>query len=112
MNNLKVKTGDTVIVIAGDNEDVGKKGKIMSVDRDNSRVLVQGRNMITRHTRPRKQGDAGGRIEKEGTIHVSNVMLVCPKCNMPTRVGYTFTEGKDKKLVKVRTCKKCGKAID
>ena len=43
---------------------------------------------------------------------MSNVMLVCPKCNMPTRVGYTFTEGKDKKLVKVRTCKKCGEAID
>ncbi|MDO4567782.1 MAG: 50S ribosomal protein L24 [Clostridia bacterium] len=112
MNNLKVKTGDTVMVIAGDKDDVGKKGKIMSVDRDSMRVLVQGRNMVTRHTRPRRQGDAGGRIEKESSIHVSNVMLVCPKCNKPTRVGYTFVEGKNGKAKKVRTCKKCDKAID
>ena len=110
MNKLNVKTNDTVLVIAG--KDKGKKGKIMKAMPEQERVVVQGVNIVTRHTKPRKQGDEGGRIQKEAAIHVSNVMLVCPKCNMPTRVGYTFTEGKDKKLVKVRTCKKCGKAID
>ena len=71
------------------------------------------RGQNRRHQKPRQQGETGGRLEKEGTIHVSNVMLVCPNCKKPTRVGHTFIE-KDGKKVKVRVCKRkaCGKIID
>ena len=110
---MNIKKGDTVMVIAGNNlKDVGKTGKVLSVDPVNERVVVQGRAMVIRHTKPRQQGQEGGRIEKEGTIHVSNVMLVCPSCKKPTRVGHTFVEGKDGKQKKVRVCKNCGKNID
>ncbi|NLB61537.1 MAG: 50S ribosomal protein L24 [Clostridiales bacterium] len=105
MNKLKIKSGDTVVVITG--EDKGKKGKILNVNPTDRRVIVQNANMITRHTKPRKQGEQGGRIEKEAPLNASNVMLVCPKCSKPTRVGYTFENDK-----KFRTCKKCGKHID
>ena len=110
---MNIKTGDTVMVIAGNNQkDVGKTGKVLKVDPNKERVVVQGRAMVIRHTKPRQQGQEGGRIEKEGTIHVSNVMLVCPSCKKPTRVGHTFVEGKDGEQKKVRVCKKCGKNID
>lgn len=105
MNKLNVKKGDNVIVISG--KDKGKEGKILNANPEKERVVVQGANMITTHVKPRKQGEAGGRIEKEGTIHVSNVKLVCPKCGKPTRVGHTFVDGK-----KVRVCVKCGKNMD
>ena len=112
-NNLKIKKGDTVMVITGNNEkDVGMTGKVLVAYPETRKVVVQGRKIVVRHTKPRKQGDEGGRIEKEAAIDVSNVMLVCPKCGKPTRVGHTSTEGKDGKSVKVRTCKKCGKNID
>ncbi|MBO4847903.1 MAG: 50S ribosomal protein L24 [Clostridia bacterium] len=110
---MNIKKGDTVMVIAGNNlKDVGKTGKVLKVDPSAERVVVQGRAMVIRHTKPRQQGEQGGRIEKEGTIHVSNVMLVCPSCKKPTRVGHTFVEGKDGKMNKVRVCKNCGKNID
>ena len=105
MNSLNVKKGDTVVVISG--KDKGKKGKIMVAQPEDERVIVQGAAMVTRHVKPRKQGQPGGRIEKEGPIHASNVMLVCPKCGKPTRVGHTVIDGE-----KVRACKKCGAAID
>ena len=109
MNKLNVKKGDTVVVISG--KDKGKQGKILTAIPEKSRVIVQGANMITKHVKPRKQGEAGGRIEQEGAIHVSNVKLVCPKCNKPTRVAHQFVgEGDAQK--KVRVCKKCGKVMD
>lgn len=111
-SKMNIRTGDTVMVITGDNiNDVGKTGKVLKVYPAAQRIVVQGRNMIVRHTKPRQQGDKGGRIEQEGTIHVSNCMLVCPSCKKPTRVGHTFIEKGDKKT-KVRVCKKCGKNID
>ena len=110
---MNIKTGDTVMVIAGNNlKDVGKTVKVLKVDTAKERVYVQGRAMVIRHTKPRQQGQEGGRIEKEGSIHVSNVMLVCPSCKKPTRVGHTFVEGKDGSKKKVRVCKNCGKNID
>ncbi len=110
---MNIKKGDTVMVIAGNNlKDVGRTGKVIKVDPTAERVVVQGRAMVIRHTKPRQQGQEGGRIEKEGTIHVSNVMLVCPSCKKPTRVGHTFVEGKDGEQKKVRVCKNCGKNID
>jgi large subunit ribosomal protein L24 len=105
MNTLNVKKGDTVVVISG--KDKGKKGKILVSLPAEERVVVQNANMITKHVKPRRQGEPGGRIEKEGAIHVSNVKLVCPKCDQPTRVGHKVEDGK-----KVRVCKKCGKEID
>ena len=113
MNSLNVKKGDTVVVISG--KDKGKKGKIMVAQPDDERVIVQGAAMVTRHVKPRKQGQPGGRIEKEGPIHASNVMLVCPKCDKPTRIAHKIKEVEisgEKKQKSVRVCKKCGKVID
>ena len=113
MNSLNVKKGDTVVVISG--KDKGKKGKIMVAQPDDERVIVQGAAMVTRHVKPRKQGQPGGRIEKEGPIYASNVMLVCPKCDKPTRIAHKLKEVEisgEKKQKSVRVCKKCGKVID
>ena len=113
MNSLNVKKGDTVVVISG--KDKGKKGKIMVAQPDDERVIVQGAAMVTRHIKPRKQGQPGGRIEKEGPIHASNVMLVCPKCDKPTRIAHKLKEVEisgEKKQKSIRVCKKCGKVID
>lgn len=113
MNSLNVKKGDTVVVISG--KDKGKKGKIMVAQPEDERVIVQGAAMVTRHVKPRKQGQPGGRIEKEGPIHASNVMLVCPKCDKPTRIAHKLKEVEisgEKKQKSVRVCKKCGKVID
>ncbi|MBQ9949147.1 MAG: 50S ribosomal protein L24 [Clostridia bacterium] len=105
MSKLNIKTGDTVKVITG--VDKGKDGKVMSVNPETGRIVVQNVNMVTRHTKPRRQGQEGGRLSKEGTINVSNVMIVCPRCNKPTRIGHMIEAGK-----KFRACKKCGKKID
>ncbi|MEG1548570.1 MAG: 50S ribosomal protein L24 [Clostridia bacterium] len=105
MNKLNVKRGDTVVIISG--KDKGKQGKIMSAEPEKERVVVQNANMIVRHTKPRKQGEVGGRINKEGSVAVSNVMLVCPKCSKATRISHAYDGDK-----KVRVCKKCGKNID
>lgn len=113
-SKLNIKTGDTVMVMTGElGKDKKETGKVIKVFPDKQRIIVAGRRMMVRHVKPRQQGQEGGRIEKEGTIHVSNVMLVCPHCNQPTRVGHTFIE-KGGKRVKVRVCKKknCGKVID
>ena len=105
MNKLNVKKDDTVLVISG--KDKGAKGKVLVSLPQEERVIVQNVNMVTRHKKPRRQGEPGGRIKQEGTIHASNVMLVCPKCSKPTRVGHAFEGDK-----KVRVCKKCGKSMD
>ena len=114
MNKLNVKKGDTVVVISG--KDKGKQGKILVAYPEKERVVVQNANMIVKHVKPRRQGEPGGRIEKEGTIHVSNVMLVCPKCGAATRIGRIadVVEKEDGKKVKkmIRICKKCKAKID
>ena len=113
MNSLNVKKGDTVVVISG--KDKGKKGKILVAHPDDERVVVQNAAMVTRHVKPRKQGQPGGRIDKESPIHASNVMLVCPKCDKPTRIAHKLKEVEisgEKKQKSVRVCKKCGKVID
>jgi large subunit ribosomal protein L24 len=92
----RIKTDDEVVVISG--KDKGKTGKVLRVDRKAEKVFVEGLNMIKRHERARSSGDlknaqAGGIVEKEGPIHVSNVMLLDPKDNKPTRVGVRRDEG-------------------
>ncbi len=108
---LNVKTGDTVVVISGANK--GKSGKIQKAFPSEGKVIVEGVAMVKRHQKPRGQGMQGGIIEKEAPIQVSNVMLLCPSCKKPTRVGHKFIDvaGKQKK---VRVCKKanCGATID
>ncbi|MCL2512666.1 MAG: 50S ribosomal protein L24 [Oscillospiraceae bacterium] len=98
-NKVHVKTGDTVIVING--KDRGKSGKVMEVSPKEGKVIVEGVNIITKHKKPRKQGDPGGLIKAESALYASKVQLVCPKCGRPTRIGHTINKGE-----KVRVCKK------
>lgn len=103
---VHVKKGDLVMVISG--KDAGKKGKVLSVDRAKGRVIVEGVNIVKRHTRPTPKMPQGGIIEKEALVASSNVMLFCNKCNRPTRIGKQFlADG-----TKTRVCKKCGEVID
>lgn len=102
---VHVRKGDTVLVITG--KDAGKKGKVLSVIPKESRVIVEGVNVVKRHTRPTQKLPQGGIIEMEAPIHSSNVMLFCSKCNAPVRTGKKFLENGEK----VRVCKKCGENI-
>lgn len=100
-----VKKNDLVMVIAG--KDKGKSGKVLSVLSQKNRVIVEKVNFIKRHTRPSAKQRQGGIIEREGPINISNVMLICTKCNKPSRIGKKSLED-DKK---VRVCKKCGEIL-
>ena len=102
---LHVRTDDTVVVISG--KDVGKKGKVLATDPSTGMVLVEGVNIVSRHQKPRRQGEAGGIIEREGYIRASKVMRVCPKCSKPTRLAHKI----DADGNKTRVCKKCGANI-
>jgi large subunit ribosomal protein L24 len=108
-----IKKDDRVEVIAGKNR--GKIGKVKKVtaDKDRIRVVVENVNMVTRHTKPGAPGQPGGKIEKEAPLAISNVALLCPKCNEATRVAHAFVPvvGSDKPR-KVRVCKKCKEHID
>ena len=101
MNNLNVKTGDKVQVISGSEK--GKQGKVVQVSADEGKVIVEGVNMVTKHVKPKMQGQMGGRIQDEGAMYASKVMLVCPKCDKTTRVAHKIEDGK-----KIRVCKHCG----
>ena len=102
---MNIKKNDTVIVLSG--KDKGKKGKVISADPKGGKLLVEGVNVGSRHTKPRKQGDEGGIIKKETPIYACKVMRVCPKCGKPTKAAYSI--GSDGK--KSRVCKKCGAEI-
>jgi large subunit ribosomal protein L24 len=109
--SMRIKTDDQVILTAG--KDSGKTGRVVRTDPKKRRVYVEGLNMIKRHERPRSQGDlknaqAGGIVEKEGPIDASNVMLLDPKGNKPTRVGVRRDEGGKR----IRYAKRSGAAID
>ena len=105
MNNLNVKSGDLVLVITG--KDKGKQGKVLKTSPKTGRIVVEGVNMISRHQKARKAQEKSQIVKKEGTIDVSNVMIVCPTCGKATRVKHTVNE--EGKVV--RTCK-CGQALD
>lgn len=106
MLSRHVKKNDTVKVIAG--KEKGKTGKVISVIPKKDRVIVEKVNFIKRHMKPRGAAGQGGIVEKEGSIHMSNVMIVCPRCESAVRVGYKAMEDGNK----VRTCKKCGEIVD
>ncbi len=86
----RIKKGDTVVVIAG--RERGKSGKVLSVDKSRGKVFVEKLNMIKRHTKPNAQVRQGGIIEREAPLHVSNVMLLCPTTQKPTRIGIQVRE--------------------
>lgn len=108
-----IKKGDKVKILTG--KDKGKTGKVLQVFPSANRASVEGLNLLIKHMRPRKQGEKGQRIEFSAPLNLSNLILVCPKCDRPTRVAHQYlevvkNEVKDKK--KVRVCKKCKQTIE
>ena len=118
---MKIRKGDLVHVLSG--KDRGKQGRVIEANPRDRRVIVENLNIVKRHTRPRPIKDSsrmggqqiapGGVIEKPAPIQISNVMIVCPTCGLPTRVGYKFKEIKGE-TVKIRICRRtgCGEELD
>jgi large subunit ribosomal protein L24 len=109
---MHVKTGDEVLIITG--KDKGKRGKIKQALPRENRVVVEGLNIIKRHTKPRGPTKPGGIIEREAPLDVSNVMLICPSCGRASRTGHRLLEETDHKgrPRKVRFCKACDAAVE
>ncbi len=108
MASMNVRSGDTVEIIVGGVDNVGKRGKIIVADPKAGKVIVEGLNLVTKHKKPRSAQEQGGKVERPRAIDVSNVALVCPKCGKTTRVGHVLGEhGKY-----LRCCKKCNAVID
>ena len=120
MNKVHVKTNDQVVVISGpkdgDKAIKGKQGKILSVNPQDNKVVVEGVAYVTKHQKARRQGQQGGIFQKERAIDASNVMLICPKCGKATRVAHRIEEvtreDGSKKTKSVRVCKRCKADID
>lgn len=102
---VHIKNGDTVLMLSG--KDKGKKGKVLAVSHKEGKVIVEKLNMITKHIKPTKMGQEGGKVQAEGAVYACKVQLVCPSCGKGTRIAHTFLEDGTKK----RMCKKCKKAI-
>lgn len=109
MEKLHIKKDDTVVVISGDSKRT--RGKVIAAAPEEGKIIVAGANIVSKHTKARKQGEVSQIVKTEGAIYACKVMLFCPKCNKPvrTKVGYKTT--KDNKQVKVRLCAKCGAEI-
>ena len=119
---MKIRKGDLVQVLSG--KDRGKQGRILEADPKKRRVLVENLNLVKRHRKPRPMKDSsrmgqtqiqpGGVIDLAAPLPVSSVMVVCPTCNRPTRVGYEFREDEKGRRIKVRVCKRadCGEILD
>lgn len=102
----RIKKNDTVMVIAG--RERGKTGKVLRVIPDTGRALIEQLNMVKRHQKARSPQSASGIIEKEAPLHLSNIMIMCDKCNAPVRMGKrTLDDGRD-----VRVCRRCGEQLD
>ena len=105
-NKINFKKGDNVLVISGDDKE--KKGKIVDIFPRKMQVIIEGVNFFKKHTKPTQKVPQGGVIKQEGVLHISNIKLICNKCNKPTTVKRErIKEGK-----RVRVCKKCGEIID
>jgi large subunit ribosomal protein L24 len=103
---INIKSGDVVLVLSG--KDKGKKGKVLAVDRVNSKLIVEGVSVATIHKKARRNGETSGIFKKEIPFYACKAMVVCPKCNLPSRLGRKILEnGKHS-----RFCKKCGETID
>ena len=113
MKKLHVKTGDTVVVLSGEDKKVKKgeelvprKGKVIATSPEEGKVIVEGVNVVSKHTKARKQGDASGIIKTEGAIYACKVQLYCSKCDKGVRTKVKVVDGK-----KIRVCAKCGAEI-
>ena len=104
MKKMSIKKDDLVVVLSVN--DKGKQVKVLEVQPKSGKVVVENINVVSRHTKPRKQGDQGGILKKEAPLYACKVQKVCPKCNKPTRIGHKVEGDK-----KVRICKKCGAEI-
>jgi large subunit ribosomal protein L24 len=121
-HGMKIRKGDLVQVLSG--KDRGKQGRIIEADPRKGRVMVENLNLVKKHRKPRPLKDSsrmgqtqiqpGGVIELTAPLPVSSVMLVCPTCNRPSRVGYEFREDEKGRRIKVRVCKRgdCGEVLD
>ena len=105
MAKMHIKKGDTVIVLSGD--DKGVKGEVIAVSPEEGKVIVKDANIIHKHVKPRRQGEAGGIVDAEGAIYASKVALHCPKCDKGVRTHVEIVDGK-----KIRVCAKCGYKFD
>ena len=103
LEKMKIKKGDMVQIVAGKSR--GARGEVLSVDREATKIIVKGVNIVTRHKRPDATNPEGKKVE-EKPLHVSNVALIDPESNIPSRVGYRFVDGK-----KIRYAKKSGKEL-
>ena len=104
MNKMSIKKDDVVVVLSG--KDKGKQGKVLKTEPKSGKVVVEKVNLVSRHTKPRRQGEAGGIVKRETPIRSCKVALFCEKCNKGVRVGYKMDGDK-----KVRICRKCGAEI-
>ena len=101
MNKLHVRKDDMVVILSG--KDKGKKGKVLETSPKEQKLIVEGVNMVTKHVKPRRQGETGGIVKVEGAFYASKAMLVCPSCGKATRVAHkVLADG-----TKMRACKKC-----
>jgi large subunit ribosomal protein L24 len=110
---MRIKKGDIVVIRRGRDRGDGKKqrtGKVLHVFPGRNRLIVEGINIIKRHTRPSQRNPQGGIVTKEAPIHRSNVALYCKSCSAPTKIGFRFIEEGDTKR-KVRVCRRCGEII-
>lgn len=101
MNNLKIKKNDKVVVLSG--KDKGKTGKVLEVSPKEGKIIVEDINIVTKHVKPRREGEAGGIMKVPGAMYASKVMLYCSKCKKPTRIAHKVSGDS-----KVRVCKHCG----
>ena len=106
LKTSRIRKNDTVMVITG--RERGKTGKVLRVVREDNRVIIERLHMVKRHQKPRGQQSPGGVVEKEASINLSNVMIMCERCNAPARIGSRRLEDGSG----VRTCRRCGEAID
>jgi large subunit ribosomal protein L24 len=106
VSRFHIKKNDLVMVTQG--REKGKSGRVLKVLPEKERVLIEKINFVKRHSRPHGQQRRGGIIEKEAPLHISNVMLLCEKCNKPVRIGHRVLEGNKK----ARVCRKCGEIFD
>jgi len=115
---MKIKKGDTVLIISGKNR--GKRGKVLQVFPREGRVVVEGVNLRKKHIRPRRAGEKGQIVEMPAPLHVSNIKIICSKCRKATRIGYKIVDKTTTRPphpptkggpLKFRICKKCGQEI-
>lgn len=101
---MKIRKGDTVKIISGN--DKGKQGKVLSVSPKDGTIVIEGANMKKKHVRARQQGKKGEKVLVPAPVRTARVMLVCPKCGKPTRLGHQLLQGQ-----KLRVCKRCGSEV-